>query len=87
MGAADRRGRAARQVGVVFQDFALFPHLTVARNVAYGLHRIRDRAARQAEVSRALALVGESATLIWVQNRESVWGNWDRPIPTPVTGA
>ena len=50
----------ARNVGVVFQDFALFPHLTVARNVAYGLHRVRDRAARQAEVARALALVGLS---------------------------
>jgi hypothetical protein len=36
---------------------------------------------------RALALVGESAVLIWVQNRESVWGNWDRPIPAPVQGA
>jgi hypothetical protein len=36
---------------------------------------------------RALALVGESAVLIWVQNRESLWGNWARPIPAPVKGA
>jgi len=36
---------------------------------------------------RALALVGESAVLIWVQNRESLWGNWARPIPAPVRGA
>jgi len=50
----------ARHVGIVFQDFALFPHLTVAGNVAYGLHRVRDAAARQAEVARALALVGLS---------------------------
>jgi iron(III) transport system ATP-binding protein len=43
-----------RHVGMVFQDYALFPHLTVARNVGYGLPR-GNRAARVAE---ALALVG-----------------------------
>jgi iron(III) transport system ATP-binding protein len=41
-----------RRVGLVFQDHALFPHLSVARNVAFGLQRLarRERAARVAEV-------------------------------------
>jgi len=43
-----------RNVGMVFQDYALFPHLSVARNVGFGLPRAR-RAERVAEV---LELVG-----------------------------
>ena len=47
-----------RQVGMVFQSYALFPHMSVADNVAYGLHRkgIRGAAARK-EAARALELV------------------------------
>jgi iron(III) transport system ATP-binding protein len=40
---------------MVFQDWALFPHMSVARNVGYGLHGQDDAARRIAE---ALALVG-----------------------------
>jgi iron(III) transport system ATP-binding protein len=43
-----------RRVGVVFQDAALFPHLRVEENVAFGVPRGRDRARRVAEL---LALV------------------------------
>ncbi len=47
----------SRRIGMVFQDYALFPHLDVARNVGFGLQHLtaRQRALRVAEV---LALVG-----------------------------
>ena len=47
-----------RPVGVVFQSYALFPHLTVARNVGYGL-RMRGvpRAEAEERVARALDTV------------------------------
>jgi iron(III) transport system ATP-binding protein len=38
-----------RHVGMVFQDYALFPHLTVAQNVGFGVAR-RERSARVAEL-------------------------------------
>src|SRR5438093_6913889 len=47
----------ARGVGVVFQDYALFPHLTTAQNVGFGLERT-GREERRARVAAALALVG-----------------------------
>jgi len=47
-----------RDVGVVFQSYALFPHLTVAENVAFGLHARRaDKAEIDRTVRRFLELV------------------------------
>jgi iron(III) transport system ATP-binding protein len=46
-----------RGIGIVFQDYALFPHLTVADNVAFGLRRM-SRGARQGRISEVLELVG-----------------------------
>ena len=49
-----------RGVGFVFQDYALFPHLTVAENVAFGL-RFAPRGERGWRVMDALARVGLEA--------------------------
>ena len=49
-----------RRIGMVFQDYALFPHLSVADNIAFGLHRMPAAAQRQ-RVDELLALVGLSA--------------------------
>lgn len=47
-----------RQTGMVFQDYALFPHLTVAQNIAFGLRRLAKdtRAERVAELLELIEL-------------------------------
>jgi iron(III) transport system ATP-binding protein len=46
-----------RRIGMVFQDYALFPHLDVGRNVGFGLQHL-GKAARDARVKEVLELVG-----------------------------
>jgi iron(III) transport system ATP-binding protein len=56
---ATREPPWARNVGLVFQNYALWPHMTVAQNVAFGLERRRvPRAERERRVKAALDLVG-----------------------------
>lgn len=46
-----------RKIGVVFQDFALFPHMSVMKNVAYGLSKLAKAEAQQL-AQEAIDLVG-----------------------------
>jgi iron(III) transport system ATP-binding protein len=46
-----------RRIGMVFQDYALFPHLTVARNIAFGLRGVTE-SERHARVVELLDIVG-----------------------------
>ena len=46
-----------RQIGMVFQDYALFPHLDVAANIAFGLHGYTADQKKQ-RVKEMLSLVG-----------------------------
>ena len=47
----------ARSVGMVFQDYALLPHLTVLGNVMFGLHQL-SAATQKAKATEYLSLVG-----------------------------
>lgn len=45
-----------RNIGMVFQNYALFPHMTIERNIAFGIHRL-DTAAKQTRIQEVLELV------------------------------
>jgi ABC-type sulfate/molybdate transport systems ATPase subunit len=49
-----------RRIGYVFQHYALFPHLSAAANVGYGLHRLSSRG-RSARVKELLEMVDLAA--------------------------
>ncbi|MGR3486180.1 MAG: ABC transporter ATP-binding protein [Paracoccaceae bacterium] len=50
-----------RPTNMVFQSYAIFPHLSVAQNVGFGLRKVEgDRAAKARRVDEALSMVGLS---------------------------
>ena len=51
----------SRRIGMVFQDYALFPHLDVRHNVGFGIHHL-PKAERRDRVAEVLALVGLSGS-------------------------
>lgn len=48
-----------RNVGMVFQEHALFPHLTLAKNISFGLHRL-SKSERDKKTATMLDLIGMS---------------------------
>ena len=55
---------AARSIAMVFQSYALFPHLTVAENIAFGLHVRKVPAAERAQrLARVAELLGLTSLL------------------------
>ena len=59
-GGGHREPPEARRIGLMFQDYALFPHLTAKQNVAFGLSKL-PRAERDARAEDELARVGMGA--------------------------
>ena len=47
-----------RNIGFVFQDYALFPHLTVKNNILYGLHKKNQKSDRVERLKEIVSLTG-----------------------------
>ena len=58
-----------REVGMVFQDYALFPHLTVEKNLLYGLSMKKEPGlSRREKKERDMALVLQNARVLGIAN-------------------
>jgi len=61
-----------RDVGIVFQDYALFPHLDVAQNIAFGLDELDLRVEMREEVRRILKRAGVTAISVTHDQEEAL---------------
>lgn len=62
-GATEHVAPELRRVGMVFQDYALFPHMTVQNNVAFGLQAL-SKPERAQRVDQVLELVGLTGSML-----------------------
>ncbi|BBB22839.1 iron(III) transport system ATP-binding protein [Abyssogena phaseoliformis symbiont OG214] len=46
-----------REIGMVFQDYALFPHMNIKKNIAFGIHYLSNNK-RKARVEELLLMIG-----------------------------
>ena len=58
-GEGEMQAPEARNIGLVFQDYALFPHLTISENVAFGIKELTN-GQRDERIHQVLAQVGMS---------------------------
>ena len=65
-----------RGVGLMFQDFALFPHMTVAANVAFGLTHLSKPARRSAAPARACHGAARAACMRCTVRRTLTRSGW-----------
>ena len=78
----------ARRVGLMFQDFALFPHLRVVENIAFGLRGLRPLGARAARAELLaqvdLDAIADSLPAHSLGRRAAARGAWPRALaPKP----
>jgi len=69
---------AQRQVGYLFQDYALFPHLSVRQNVAFGLTSWRQPRLKPADAERVDALIASFGLADMAQARPSALSGGQR---------